>query len=232
MDGDVLVNAMVGGADSLSGGVNWALVLILVLVVVVLVYVLWRATYRRAPNCAKYGAQTAQACTMMQTACDGDPACLNAVAYCTPVVDAGLAADAAGIRDPATAISTIDTSQLLACGRAIRQIAPERMVKMLSAGRGTGCLPPQYAGLSDAGSDTHKAAVKLAAVAAPMLPYLLRVASGMPACPARPKEMEFNGGGLPPGLSRLPSGQLIRTPAQLPPGVTRLPNGELVGMPV
>ena len=178
MDGGVLADAMIdGGAE---GGVNWALVLVLVLVVVLL-FVLWRALYRRVPNCAKYNAKTSAVCTMMQTACGGDPACLNAVAYCTPVVDAARAAGEAGTRDHAAVVNSIDPNQLMACGYAIRNIKPKQMAKMLNAGKA--CLPPQYANVSDA---QYKAAVTLSTAAAPMLPYLLKVARDLPACAPRP----------------------------------------------
>jgi Tfp pilus assembly protein PilW len=161
-----------GGAGGGSSATTALLVGALVILIIAVAFLMWRRRYRSRPNCASYDKGPAQACTVLSSVCGDDPACLNAVAHCMPVVSA-----AGG------GIGAVSSRDLRACASAITNVNPVFMGQLATKfGGASACVPPMVA--EALANPAEFAAIANGTKALAVLaPYAVEVARGLPACP-------------------------------------------------
>lgn len=138
------------------------LVVLILLVMAILYFCYVRPHYYSKPDCSKLQGDAAIACKKMSAMCGGDSACLNAIAQCMPAATGGAPTPC----------------QTRACVGAITRVDPSTMAGIIGNTAPLACMPN---GVSRSG---FRKAAEQASAALPLIPYALRVAEQMPACPA------------------------------------------------
>jgi hypothetical protein len=204
---DVFVEGVTGGGEATH---YWVLAFVIVLIGI-LIYVIWRAFNRRVPNCRSFDdPEVVAGCKTATGLCDGDPACLNVVATCTPVASQIYGQLKKGVTDPSVVIGNLNPNDVFMCSRAIARLDPKVVAAAISKSPMVpSCMPAEVSAQLN-NRNTIKAIDNVMLAAIPLAPFAVKIAQNMPACPVQAPM-------APGGVLPTPPG-FFAGAAPLPPG--------------